>query len=434
MSSLCRRRGRAVSRLASVVSASLVVLSGTAQATTQISGGQAFLQGQHAEIGVRANGAFGSSSVPSGFHGNTGSCLGFVVSRNRDGWTGSAQIDGDFFCPGSPFESWSLTVAGNTATNSDGATGIAGSLGSLVVGNSSTRHSVTWTSTSAYNGVSVQHVYSVADTGQALLMETTLTNTTGSPITGIQFARIFDPDNQTGAVGGGLSFSSTNQVVGQGTSAQVKSSFPSGGLIALIASDSRATAGYNVSGANTPAAIISGTGWSITPGSSVTVDNFTGLAIDVGTLAGGASTTFSIQYALTADAATAASASSATAPGAPTGVTAQPFEASARVSFTAPASDGGAAITGYTVTASPGGITATGSASPITVTGLTNGTAYTFTVKATNSAGDSAASSASNSVTPAVGIPTLSGWALLVFAALMAGMMLWNQRVARRES
>ena len=120
----------------------------------------------------------------------------------------------------------------------------------------------------------------------------------------------------------------------------------------------------------------------------------------------------------------------ASAPGAPTAVTAQPLEGSARVSFTAPSSNGGAAITSYTVTSSPGGITATGSASPITVTGLTNGTAYTFTVTATNSAGTGAASSASSSVTPAVGIPTLSGWALIVFAMLMGGAMLWYQRPA----
>ncbi|WP_429931992.1 putative Ig domain-containing protein [Agrobacterium vitis] len=87
-------------------------------------------------------------------------------------------------------------------------------------------------------------------------------------------------------------------------------------------------------------------------------------------------------------------------PDAPTIGTASAGDAQATVSFTAPASNGGAAITSYTVTASPGGATATGSASPITVTGLTNGTAYTFTVTATNSAGTGSASVASNSVTP----------------------------------
>jgi len=65
------------------------------------------------------------------------------------------------------------------------------------------------------------------------------------------------------------------------------------------------------------------------------------------------------------------------------------------VSWTAP-SNGGAAITKYTVTASPGGRTATTTgATKATVTGLTNGTAYTFTVSATNVAGTSAASPAS---------------------------------------
>lgn len=91
---------------------------------------------------------------------------------------------------------------------------------------------------------------------------------------------------------------------------------------------------------------------------------------------------------------------SACVPGAPTIGTATAGSQQATVSFTAPSSNGGAAITGYTVTSDPEGLTGTGIASPITVLGLTNGISYTFTVTANNISGAGNASAPSNSVTP----------------------------------
>jgi hypothetical protein len=89
----------------------------------------------------------------------------------------------------------------------------------------------------------------------------------------------------------------------------------------------------------------------------------------------------------------------ATVPDAPTTVAAKADKAEAKVSFKAPASNGGSHITSYTVTSSAGQ-TASGPASPIAVKGLTNGTAYTFTVTATNKIGTGPPSSASNRVMP----------------------------------
>jgi hypothetical protein len=90
------------------------------------------------------------------------------------------------------------------------------------------------------------------------------------------------------------------------------------------------------------------------------------------------------------------------APNAPTIGTATGGNASASVAFTAPANVGGSAITSYAVQSTPGNVGASGASSPITVSGLTNGTAYTFRVTALNSYGPSPASGASNSATPAL--------------------------------
>ncbi len=101
-----------------------------------------------------------------------------------------------------------------------------------------------------------------------------------------------------------------------------------------------------------------------------------------------------------------------TAPAAPAGVSAIAGNASAAVSWSAP-NNGGSAITSYTVTPyagvtaqAPVQVTGAPPATTTQVPGLTNGTAYTFKVAATNAVGTSPASAASPAVTPAAAVPS----------------------------
>ena len=122
----------------------------------------------------------------------------------------------------------------------------------------------------------------------------------------------------------------------------------------------------------------------------------------VSSLLSGTSYTFTVTATNsngTSAASASASARTAGKPGAPTAVTAT--EGAVReslISWTAPDSDGGSAITGYTATAN-GGATCTTATTSCTITGLSDGTTYTFTVTATNALGASDASSAATAIT-----------------------------------
>ncbi len=133
----------------------------------------------------------------------------------------------------------------------------------------------------------------------------------------------------------------------------------------------------------------------------VTSDTVTGLT-------NGTAYTFTVAATNTSGTGTASAESNvvtpATVPGAPTNVDATAGNASATLTWDAPASDGGSPVTGYTITPFIG----TNAQTPVdvgdvltdVVVGLTNGTAYTFTVTATNAVGSGSPSAASNSVTP----------------------------------
>ena len=117
----------------------------------------------------------------------------------------------------------------------------------------------------------------------------------------------------------------------------------------------------------------------------------------------------------------------ATVPTKPLGVAAEPNNTRATVSWSAPSSDGGDSIAAYTVTSSPGGKTcATSGGLTCVVTGLTNGTVYTFTVTAVNGVGVSPASDPSIGVTPAPSRPDQPTGVTASNAGLGAAIVAWT--------
>jgi hypothetical protein len=151
---------------------------------------------------------------------------------------------------------------------------------------------------------------------------------------------------------------------------------------------------------------------STTPGNGGQTVSGSGSPLTVASLTDGDSYTFTVTATNgvgTGPAGTSNAITPATVPDAPTGVSAAPDSNTdpgvLDVSFT-PGFDEGSTIMGYTVTITDqtnpsdpnNGLTVSGSGSPITVSGLTSGDTYSFTVTATNGIGTSEPSSPSSGV------------------------------------
>ena len=111
-------------------------------------------------------------------------------------------------------------------------------------------------------------------------------------------------------------------------------------------------------------------------------------------------------FGTSTNSANAAAATPSTKPQAPTIGTASGGNAQSTLTFTA-GNSGGSAITNYKYSIDGTTYTAFSPAqttSPLTISGLTNGTPYAFYLKAVNANGDSTASAQSNSITPLAGV------------------------------
>lgn len=390
-------------------------VTGTPNSKTQMGSSEteAFLQGSYVEVGVRPNGAFGSSSIPSGFHGTIGSCLGFRVDRQKNGWgatVGSSAPftnidDGDYFCPGTQYEGWALQVGSNGATfNSHATTGISGTVANAL--NGSSDQTSEWNAGSSSNGISVKQIARVPNIGQSLHVDITLKNTSGSTISDVYYLRGYDPDDSTGSANGlstTTSVNKINSVGGVGSVAELQSTFASGALVMMRSTDSRARASViNNGDCCNPYSAVPKTVWD---GSSTWIkttdplpaqDAQVAISVKIDSLAAGASTTFRISYVLSADEALTPSATTESASNISTSDT-------ATVSATVNANGSATTVefeygTRSDLSGSNTIVTATGASgsSPSSISknleGLTPGTTYYYRVIATNSVGSTTGS------------------------------------------
>lgn len=312
------------------VSTASTAVSATPNSLTQLASSQAFLQGSYVEVGVRANGAFGSSTIPAGFHGTVGTCLGFRVDRQKNGWGSTVGAsapftnidDGDYFCPGTQYEGWGLQVDTNSPTfNNHSATGITGTVINAVNGDSS--QSSEWNAASPSNGITVKQIASVPNVGQSLHVDVTLTNNSGSTINNIYYVRGFDPDNSTGSANGlssvAASINKINSVGGPDSVAELQATFDSGALVMMRSTDSRARASIRTSDCCSPALAVPKTVWDGSAEWIKTTDALTSrdaqvaISFKIDSLAAGSSTTFRVSYVLSANEASSPTATTAAA-------------------------------------------------------------------------------------------------------------------------
>ncbi|MDR3395794.1 MAG: PEP-CTERM sorting domain-containing protein [Parasulfuritortus sp.] len=233
------------------------------------------LQNGYVQAGVSDYGTLGSD-------GNTPPGILF----DKTG-TGAYGIN-DFLTPGSPFEGFYLsygTAAGGSGFAGNNNTGTSNFGTASPTSLSAT--SAMWTGS---NGIlNLTNTYSLTTFGgqSVIAIQTTITNTTTSALSNVDFLRTLDPDPDVNAYG---SYYTTNSVLSKDQACGTGPS--SGQTICVYSFDSVAhNAGVSASWTTSPASYLAG----LNDGNG---DYAIGVAFDIGTLAAGQTMTIGYGYSL----------------------------------------------------------------------------------------------------------------------------------------
>lgn len=277
----------------------------------QIIGGDAFLKNDYLELGIGADGAFGTAAnAPAEYHprpffGATDGNLGFVADSDEDGWdVGTPDYCGDFFVPGSPVENLALSIGTTNYVNNNlaGYFDIPGSLSNYV--SSADETSVDWNG--AVAGISIYQKIVLPTDNNYIIMTVTMTNTSESPINDIYFSRNVDPDNEATISGG--SFATQNTILSNPTAGSDQALVEAVGTtfgctVALGAVNPIAKAVYGgFSNIDAEDLYTNGSGFfTSTVGSTNYADEAIAISFEVGTLEAGEEIVLTLGYLLDPD-------------------------------------------------------------------------------------------------------------------------------------
>jgi hypothetical protein len=269
----------------------------------QIVGNDAYIKGNHAEIGIRGQGGFegvdiGVSPPPAGSHPRSSTNLfGFVANPQVNGWS---TFDGDFFTPGSPENGWGFEIGDTGPINrNNNCSGPQIDLPGMITSYSNIGSciSVTWEA-HATSGTDLNFTINYAMSVDDLYYITTVSvkNNTSATIPLMYYYKNFDPDNNEELF---FDFTTQNTVVNQPYNDSCKiahvsatQTTPWNSYIALLGLGDQFRVAHGGFSNRDASDLWNGAGFNSAVGSSVFMDEAIAIAYRIQNLAPGATESF----------------------------------------------------------------------------------------------------------------------------------------------